>query len=61
MTREDYIKIAECIKNFKNKVKEQENTGNDFNEIQYLIDEFAYMLEQYSNFNETKFRDYIYD
>ena len=53
-----HLKIAQCIANFNKAMKE--NALNDnFDLSEYLIDEFCYMLEESSNFNEKVFRQYI--
>lgn len=61
MTSQDHKKIAQAIKNFNKKVEEQEDTGNDFDQSQFLVDEFAYMLEKDKNFNEKEFKQFIYN
>ena len=57
LTKKDYIKIANIIKNFKYR---EEEHNLPFNPIKFLIDEFCYWLEDDNpNFNEVKFRNYI--
>jgi len=60
MTKKDYFKIAECLRNYKAKQKEMENSGDGFDEMVYLIDEFSYMLKEDNQlFNEVEFKEVI--
>ena len=58
MTKKDYELIADVIRNFKR----EEANDTITNQVEFLIDEFAYKLEKDNfRFNEKKFRDYIYE
>ena len=48
--------IAQIIINFKKKKQEvwNEQSQDTFNEDEFLIDEFCYVLESNPNFNEKK-------
>ena len=60
MTKNDYKKIAQCLKNFKE--AQVENIKNDnYIPLEFLIDEFAYILEKNKNFDEKEFRQFIYN
>ena len=62
ITKKHIEKIADIIKKTRERVIESETQGWAFDEIQFLIDEFAYLLEdENSQFNETKFRQFILD
>ena len=55
--------IAEILASY-NKVRneEDENPTGSFIDIQFLLDEFSYILEKYSysnGFNETEFRQKV--
>ena len=59
MTKNDYKKIAQCLKNFKE--AQVKNIKNDnYIPLEFLIDEFAYILEKNKNFDEKEFRQFIY-
>lgn len=57
--KENIKLIAKILKNFKNNFKKYDDTKY-LTDIEYLTNEFAYFLENDSNFNEKKFRDLIY-
>ena len=62
MTRKDYIKIAKAIKTWKSERLLSNNNDSNFNEVDYLVNEFIFVLSQDNpKFNRTKFREYIYD
>jgi hypothetical protein len=63
MTKKEYILIATCIKNFKKRQDQvlEEQSQDTFDEIEFLINEFAYALENNTNFNEKKFREFIHN
>jgi len=55
MTKKDYIKIADILKQFK---EAKDNGVRD--EVLFLVDEFSYWLEDNNpNFNEKKFREAV--
>jgi len=43
MTKNDYKKIAQCLKNFK---EAQVKNNDNFIPLEFLIDKFAYILEK---------------
>lgn len=60
MTKKDYEKIARCLHNYYKKWEEMQNSADGFDEVQYLIDEFCYMLEEENpKFQEKKFRQAV--
>ena len=62
ITKKQIEKVADIIKQTKDRIADAERTGSGFDEIQFLIDEFAYWLEDENRlFNETRFRQYILD
>lgn len=65
MTRfkKDEIKtIATILKDFNDrKLKADKDDGNYFDETKFLLDEFSYYFEGNPEFNETKFRQFVYD
>jgi hypothetical protein len=62
MTKKDYIKIADIIVNVKTSQELAENDGSSFDFLEFLIDELSYIFEEDNkNFNEKKFRGYIYN
>ena len=58
MTKNDYKKIAQCLKNFK---EAQVKNNDNFIPLEFLIDEFAYILKKNKNFNEKEFKQSIYN
>ena len=59
MTKNDYKKIAQCLKNFKEYSIGKRITNEGI--LAFFIDEFSYMLEKNKNFNEKEFRQFIYN
>ena len=60
MKKEEYIKIA----NILNKLYKENKFSSGLNSwdlTQWLIDEFAYMLENNPDFDEKKFREIVLD
>ncbi|MBW2968805.1 hypothetical protein KY314_01670 [Candidatus Woesearchaeota archaeon] len=70
MRKKDFQKVANIIKKTKKRLEQAEKLGWSFNEIEFLIDEFAYWFEDENPttlsasgnyFNEKEFRKQIYD
>ena len=62
MTKKDYEKIAGCLRNFYKKWEQVLETQpqDGFDDVQFLIDEFCYMLEEDNEkFDEKRFRRLI--
>ncbi len=62
MTKKDYIAIADMFIEVKQAQELAENDGSGFDFLEFLIDNFAcYAEDDNKNFNEKKFRSYIYN